>query len=518
MSLPGRFCKIRDEEKMKKKLKIFFLFLLVVLINIHCGKRENKFSSEVILARIGDKTISVNEFMRRAEYTIRPAYCKYNSYIHKKIILNSLIAEKLLALEAGEENELTANEQFQDYLKGRKQQAMLQYHYYNDFYNKVKLDTSEINRMFRLAGRTYHIEYVSVKDSAIASEIKKKLDEGKTLAEIFPNVEKIPTRDVHWKSPENELIHEALFTSPLKKDQHIGPIKIEKNFYTFIQIKGWTDRLAISDKDIQQRREDVERELKEKRATGEYLSFVRKVMAGKMVEFNEDVFYQLVKIVGPVYMKSTEEKKKAFNQKFWHKQDNEFVVDEASEDISAILDKPLLKIDNNVWTVRRFQKELNIHPLVFRKRQMKKSEFAEQFKLAIVDMIQDKYVATEAEKKGYGNAPEVIRNVNMWQDNLIALFQRNKYLRSIGKEQDFYKNSIKVIEDDLNPYLEQLRNKYNGMIEINTDEFEKLQLTNIDMFVIQKNVPFPIVVPNFPVITTHNKLDYGKKMTFKSKE
>ena len=45
----------------------------------------------------------------------------------------------------------------------------------------------------------------------------------------------------------------------------------------------------------------------------------------------------------------------------------------------------------------------------------------------------------------------------------------------------------------------------------NTDQFEEIKLTGIDMFVIQNNAPYPVIVPEFPQLTTHNMLDYGKK-------
>jgi len=50
------------------------------------------------------------------------------------------------------------------------------------------------------------------------------------------------------------------------------------------------------------------------------------------------------------------------------------------------------------------------------------------------------------------------------------------------------------------------------MIEINTEAFEKAKLTRIDMIVVQRNVPFPIIVPGFPMATTVHLLNYGKKM------
>ena len=64
----------------------------------------------------------------------------------------------------------------------------------------------------------------------------------------------------------------------------------------------------------------------------------------------------------------------------------------------------------------------------------------------------------------------------------------------------------------MNPKIDSLQNVYSDQIEINMEAFEKIELTSTDMMVIQRGVPYPILVPSFPVITSDNKLDYGKKM------
>ena len=74
------------------------------------------------------------------------------------------------------------------------------------------------------------------------------------------------------------------------------------------------------------------------------------------------------------------------------------------------------------------------------------------------------------------------------------------------------KDYMDIITQNLNPYIDSLQAKYNNDIEIDTDAFEKIKLTRIDMFVIQRNAPFPVIVPSFPLLTTDNQLDYGRKI------
>ena len=150
--------------------------------------------------------------------------------------------------------------------------------------------------------------------------------------------------------------------------------------------------------------------------------------------------------------------------------------------------------------------------MVFRKHNISKSEFAEQLKFAIADLIRDQFITQEAYKHGYENVNVVKRNVSMWRDNLLAIYKRNSWLKLNNKEDEFKSNIIKTIEKDLNPYILSIMKKYNDEIEIDTELFEKIKLSKINSFMTQRNMPFKIMVPSFPVITNHNKLDYGRKM------
>ena len=64
----------------------------------------------------------------------------------------------------------------------------------------------------------------------------------------------------------------------------------------------------------------------------------------------------------------------------------------------------------------------------------------------------------------------------------------------------------------MNPKIDSLQEAYSNDIEINMDAFEKIKLTSTDMMVIQRGVPYPILVPSFPIVTSDNRLDYGKSI------
>jgi len=492
------------------------IHLIPVIFLIACV--AEKTTEETLIAKIGDKSISVNEFIRRAEYTIRPAYCRSDLYVHRKIVLNSLIAEKLMAIEAGEENELTANEDINLYLQGRKEQSMRQWLYNEEMYKKVNTDSNEIKQVYRVAGHTYDLNYLSFSDPQVAHLINNEIDNGTDdISEIYRKLGgegDVPERKIGFNDPEPDIIHNMLFSETLKVGQFIGPVKAGQDTYLLLQVKGWTRDLAMTTNQANERFESVTSKLRDKKANVLFDQYVGEIMSGKRMDFVWETFEKFVNIVGPDYYKSEGEKQAAFNKKFWNKDNPEMILDDLGNQMEQIMDQPLFSLNNEMWTVRMLQRELKIHPLVFRKQKMAKTEFAKQLKLAIVDMIRDKYITEDAYNKGYDQVPSVRRNYNMWRDNLLALYQREQFLKNVDKEN---KGQMAIIEDILTPYSMELYNKYTDNISINTDALEKTELTSIDMFVIQKNVPYPVLVPSFPQVTTHNKLDYGSKLNPVSK-
>jgi hypothetical protein len=499
-----------------KKNQIFILIIFAVSLLISCTRNQTEIPPEKILVKIGNRSISVNEYIERVEYTIRPAYCKSDNNVHKKIILNSLIAEKLLALEAGPENDLVRNEHFQRYMQGRKEQAMRQWLYYKDIHEKVKLNPAEIKTQYQVAGRKYKINYFTIKKQEIADSVAYFLFQKKipfdTLFYQLSGNDSIPQREVEYKSPEIPIVHQALFTDTLQKNQILGPLKTEDGVNLFIKIDGWTESLAISEKMHQERWDEVTEKLKEGKALQIYDDYVSKLMKGKRLEFAPDVFDILVNVFGDLYLGTGEAKKELFLNNLVNKKpesDQQQILQKLDQKLKENRNQPFFTIDHKIWTVGDFERELEMHPLVFRKTRMKKNEFSDQFRYAIADMLRDRYITREAYEKDYDQVPSVQKTVAMWHDSMLALYQKYHFLSKFAVRDSA---DVGFIEKYLNPYIDELQKKYSDQIEINVDLFNNTKLTRIDLFVLQKNVPYPVVVPAFPQVTTDIWLDYGKKM------
>ena len=467
-----------------------------------------------VIARIGGKSILIDEFIRRSTYTVRPSYCRGNGGFEKKIVLNSLLAEKMLALEAGKDNELTRNSSFQRMMQGRKEQLMREVLYFAEGTAKVRLDSLEIRKENEIAGRTYHLEYFDVPNDSVATTVQRIIDtSASSFAAVYQALsgqDTIPRRDVDWSSRESRTVHKALFTNRPAANQIIGPLRVGEGHYLFVRVKGWTDHVAVSEKQKIERWNDVTEDLSREQADERYEKFVTGMMAGRTLEFEPAAFKQFVEAVAPYYLNSQNAREEAALSDMYNQDapQNPSLSD-AEQKLAALKGPPLLSIDGHVWTMEDVFQEMERHPLVFREHTLLKSNIAKQLELAIVDMVRDRYLSNEAYKRGYDSYGMVTHNTEMWEDAMLSLWQERAYMKSIGNPGG---NQLDLVTKCLDPYVDSLRHKYGASVEVNVDEFNDVKLTGIDVIAIQRSVPFPVVVPPFPMLTTHKWLDFGKAM------
>ncbi len=496
--------------------RFFKLLVIAIVLFVSCGSPTKKEPEETILVEIGDRTISVTEFIRRAEYTVRPAYCKGNNNLEKKIVLNSLIAEKLIAIEATDTTEILKSERVKLYLQGLKEQAMRQILYNAEADEKVVLDTASILETVKVAGRKYKLDYLNIPDKAAANFFKENVVKNKRKFEDvyyeMTGLDSLPYREVEWSTNEHNSILDSMFSKPLIKNQFVGPIKITDNEYIVAQVKGWIDRPIIVEKQFNDRWRDVSEKYHTRKAQEYYTAFIVDIMEGKDIEFMPDIFYKMANLLGPKYLTTDKQKEEMLNNSVWDIKEDEIDYASLNNQIDELSDEPFFRINDEIYTVKDFIKEVRIHPLVFRSKKIKKSDFGQQLQFAIMDLIRDKYLTAEAYNREYDNVNVVKRNVNMWKDNLSYIYNKEKYLHTVLPDSAEKLNYLYVLENYLNPYVDSLQAKYSHLIKVNIEAYNNIDLTRIDMHVNYNNEAYTKVVPSFPIITTDNKLDYGKRM------
>ena len=155
-------------------IKRFFTFIsLLFFVNLSCEKTPTiNLDQELIIAKIENRVITVNDFLKRCEYSPSPVYCNGDNYIHKKIALNSLIAEKMLAVEF-DRNKQAINENQRYFIEGRKEQLMRHLMLKKYGYEEIQLDSIVLLKQYQLRNRTYEVEYI-IKNENVLKELNTK--------------------------------------------------------------------------------------------------------------------------------------------------------------------------------------------------------------------------------------------------------------------------------------------------------------------------------------------------------
>ncbi|MGC9513072.1 MAG: hypothetical protein ACP5D8_05500 [Fidelibacterota bacterium] len=457
---------------------------------------------------IGDQPITLREFVQRAEYTIRPDYCKQNNYVQKKIILNSLIAEKLYALESGELHEIDL------LLQGRREQQMRQLLFLEEGYQKVQMDSSTLLAVFDQAGRTYRLDYFTVNDTRLANNIEHLIwNEEIPFDTLYQKLspDPLPKRELSWKDQDIPLLHQQLYLQPVHKGEVLGPFINSDGTHLFVRIAGWTSQLAMGEKMVSERWNKVSEYVTHVAAKEKFEDFVSDVMKGQEFTLNEAVFAELVQFLSPVYLKTKNQKESVLRTLF--DTDATSLNPEFPRKPEIFDEAVVLFLNGTPLTFGEFREMVKRHPLVFRAQKLTAENFPQQLKYAIADLLRDEALNKIARDRGYEKRSEIQHTMAMWQDAYKARAYRESLIKNLPEKYDRAKDEKAILKDILEPHTQQLQEKYSEQIQINTQLLTELKLSSVDLMVIQPNQPWPVLVPSFPVYTQDSKLDYGSVLT-----
>ena len=471
-----------------------FLYSALVFLLYAMGAMSQ--SDDGILARVADKVLTVREFQLRTELTIRP-----DNFKDKNTALDNLISEKILSLEARHTSMLPANPVFQATLKGIKEQTMRDKLKDEVGLQNVRLDTSEVKKAYALSQREYEVEFYTFTDQELARQIAEALENAPELTdEIFGELETVaggkPIRKVRFGDPDDAAVHESLFSTPLDTGSVIGPLKTGTGGYIVMRVVNRTDYPIISGHDQRTRWAEVKEFLRQSKARKLWVSYQADLMKGKRIEFNKATFDVVSDFAFTHYVRRKQSDS-------LHIPMNGLPVPPEEIDVEA----PFFTIDTNTWSVGDFREELLSHPLVFRTTALDSTNFKSEFKLAVVDMVRDHYLTSESYKRSFDASDDVVRTVEMWKDALLAQDEQKRIIESALRDGKIKAEDREGVRRLWTSYLQNLQMKYSNRIIINRDVLAKIKLTNVDLFAYKPGVPYPVVVPEFPLFISTLNLD-----------
>ncbi len=462
---------------------------------ISCSKNEA--SSEIVLARVEDRVITVKDFKERSELTVRPPYVSGQVSKQKGVILNTLIAEKLLALEGTKDSVLVNNSSFRNYLAGVKEQTMRSRLVNVELEEELKITKAEKTEAYKQALKKIHVAYIFSNKKEEIDQLKEKIDQADfdSVEKIVNAAKKPHLKEVLW-GDNLQSIENALFNETALVGSVIGPVKTRVGYYIF-KIKEIRREVILGQGSTDTKIRKIESVLFDRKWRKATANYVYNLMKDKDIKLDEKGFNVLLEYYKPFYTENELEKPDSTESE-------ERVLD-ALKDLQNNLDTPLLTIDDESWTIKKFVDETNRRPLMFHSNKMNESEFPEYLKLAIKDLLTDKYLTDRAYENGIDKDPLVKREENIWHDYLLATGKRALLLKQLGYSRKTDDNTFEVL-NLLRPQLNQIAKKYD--IEINENEFAKVSLTDLQWMAVREGVPYKEVVPKLPVITNDERVDY----------
>jgi len=452
------------------------------------------------IASVKGRKISVNDFKDRAELTIRPAFLRGKNFNQKRIVLNSLIAEKILAHEAESDSQITRNEKLQKYVNGIKEQKMREMHFKRFALDQVTVDNNLVEDILETVNRSYDLSYFDISTSTNYDSIARILKDNEdvfstTMQEFYPD-QKLQRQNITWRDVINTELFEDLFKNRAEPGKIIGPVIRQDGRVFFFRVESWQNNIINSETDRQFIRSKIEQQIRDKKAAEKYDDVVSELMSGKELIFELDGLVQLINMLGPIFLKEDghgnllNDPANRFNR--------EIRLDTLRQ--SSHLDEgiTIFKVGSRMWSMNDVLNEIERHPLIFRKKRIAKKEFGESIKLALVNLVRDHFITKEAYKMGFDKTPEIQEAESLWTDHFYALLLREKYLSS---KTDSLMHDLEYVSKKVG----ELRVKYTADIIVNEELLDETEIADVQLFAFQKNVPFPLVSPGFPLLTMDDK-------------
>jgi len=473
------------------------MFVALILGFYGCSYEDpTKINEAQILATIDDKIITVNDFIRRSEYNVRPSYCNGNSNADKLIILNSLIAEKLIALDS----EFDLTEAHLRLLEGRKEQKMREVLYNRDIYNKVKIDSLELNIVYDNSRKDFTISYITFPDKQMMIELKNSLEDSAfTFEELVMNmdaVETIPSRKINYNKDVTEDMYEAFFSKEVQLGQIFGPVMMG-DYYSIFRVDDWKESRNLSAAQNRLEITTLKKTMQDIKAHINYRRYINSLMKDKKLHFHVKNFENLVMNIHtdvkalPLDKSELVMKDMPLNSKY--------SMDLSENDILfTILDKE--------WTIGDIDDLIGRDPVTISSKVNEKT-LKKILKKSIIKKIEAFYITKDAYEKSIDRHYLVNQEVTVWSDYIRSTQWISHMIETSGYTRTETDNNT-IFNELLNPVFDSLMVKYSEVIDVNEYNFSNIDLSSIDMHAFYNEQSHSLVVPLFPITTTKQKVDF----------
>lgn len=448
---------------MRKQL---ILFLIIIIIFSHLSFAQSKDS---VLVDLGNKQITVDEFVARFEFTPWPR--KNIKFIDEELkfeFLKTLIAEKLLSI-FGEETKIDTSIDLHEAYQNLEKMIIRDALYRKEIINKVTIDKDDLNNAIARSQITLFVRYIFNQDSSEINYFYEKLKIGVPfdsfyIQQINNGYENFPM-EVTYGTLVEEAEDEIYKTEP---NSFTVPVKVNNGYYIFYVD---SSRLVINmgPKEFNESIRKAEKILKQRTEEKLYRNYFKNFFSKKRGEADGTVFWILV-----------EEVAKRFKYKMGNQQPvrgNQYIIDpddvrEIEKNLGDKKDLVLVKLENRNASIKEF-----LRSILFKGFMLTDSStnyVAARLNKAIKTFLEDEYLAEEGYRQGLHYKLEVRKDIEMWKDFYYA----NWYALTL-------KNQIEISEKEIEDYIKNHSIKSEEVVMVNIQEILVDSLDKVE-FILNK--------------------------------
>ena len=407
--------------------------LILILVLFSCAGRADDFDDE-ILARVGEKTITLSEFSSRYFDYLLNSGVKDN-IVTRRAILNNMINEILLYYY-DDNTKIFNTAAYQNELEWNKKQAVISFLKDREVYAKINVNDQETREAFMKVNERIAARHLFAETEEEADNLYTRLLSGSTFDELASEVftdEILKNNGGYlgyftWGDMD-PAFEEAAYQ--LKVGEISKPVKT-KYGYSIIKVEDRVKHPLLTEYEYQQKKRHLKRVLKIRKkipAEREYLS--------KIFNKEKAVLYD-------------DEIEKIFSE----------LITSTAENPGSFSTSVCAEYDNKKYLSGDILNRINKLPVYHRA----KIQSISALKSAIQGLVIQDLLLKEAEEKEYDSDSEVIETIAKLNNNSFIKYKRAEISEAKNFNEseflDYYKKNIDYYSHEALLNVEQLLTPY----------------------------------------------------------
>jgi hypothetical protein len=446
--------------------------------------------------------VDVNKFEFISRYRFNPYLKNMNPSNAKNAALSSLIAEKLLYVDA--KAAFSAPAAVDQIIQQYQKEAMIEQVKIDSVEQFISISHDELWREYLKSLKEIEIEYIAFESMEKAKYYKQKItNSGNFAAEIrnYMDIngwedEKIPTKNIRWATEPQEL-EDVIYSLP--ESVVSEPVSAFGDFY-LIRVTNVLENDKPSEYDFFQKKSAIESKIREYKIQNSYKQFFENNIRNHL----PDIFWKPIHHTANLLANSYDFLENSDNKN--SKEVGPLKTPDQLEHKSSYYhfkDSVALDFKNGItWTIEQLLNKLKIGPYAFNFRDA--IRFKRSFAKNVQLLAEHETLYHFALSQGYEDNPKVVEQTDMWASYFLANSHRYQILTSMENENfpekkddsESYSHLTGLEKNRLlymDSYLSSLLNKYD--ISINERILLSIKNDKNDMVVKKTHFANRLVAP-----------------------